>query len=570
MSIDHLLFIRKYYGDVRILDKDNNGVKIMSANISRRKFLKVASSAGAAIAAVPYANLAFSAAKPVEPMTLLTANASFDPVRPEMGRLISQAMKQIGWDVSLAAEDYNMGIDKVFKQKDFDMFIVRWTGRANRVDPETFTRMMFHRDGNYNKWGYDNSLVNELGDAQQKEMDVSKRREIVQEMQTVLFEDAAASPIVHPSMTNAYRSDKLDGLVPQLGEGIGSLWSDLNMTTKAADGYVRNGQTSALKNLNPVSVTDSNEFKELRTIYDRLIQVGPNGDLVPWAATSIKAVDNTTVDITLREGMRFHDGKPVTIEDVKFTFDYCKQWEAPFFISSLKKFQEITITGKNTMRIKLSEPHAPLMINFFAQIFILPKHVWENIPGSSGVDDVLNYDNPNPIGSGPFKFDYWDRGKELKVSAFQDHFSAPKCAGMIRITYGSHDAMAAAIEAGECDRTRYILKPNLVQDLDKINGVVGKGYASHGWYGFMFNHLRGPFQDRAFRQAVDHLVPRDVIRQVIMTGFATNGGSTIAPANEYWHNASITPRANNVKMAKDILTKAGYTWDSAGKLHYPA
>ncbi|ADE39772.1 ABC transporter substrate-binding protein [Candidatus Puniceispirillum marinum] len=541
----------------------------MTIDYSKRSFLKASTSLGVAAATIPMAKFAWAAGKPVEPMNLLTSNASFDPVRPEMGRLIAQACKSIGWDVTLAAEDYNMGINKVFQEKDFDMFIVRWTGRANRVDPETFTRMMFHTDGNYNKWGYNNSSINEMGDMQQKEMDVEKRRTIVKAMQRKLYEDVAASPIVHPSMTNAYREDRLDGVVPQLGEGIGSLWTDLNMSVKSGDGYVRNGQTSALKNLNPVSVTDSNEFKELRTIYDRLIQVGPNGELVPWAATSVKAVDNTTIDIVLRDGMKFHDGNPVTIEDVKFTFEYYKKWKAPFFISSLEKFEDMSITGSNSMRIKLSEPHAPLMINFFAQIFIIPQHIWKDIPEKAGVDDVLNFANDNPIGSGPFRFDYWDRGKELKVSAFDQHFAKPKCAGMIRITYGSHDAMAAAIEAGECDRTRYILKPTLVQDLNKINGIVGKGYASHGWYGFMFNHTRGPLQDRAFREAVDHLVPRDVIREVIMSGFATNGGSTIAPANEYWHEAAIKPRANNVKLAKDILSKAGYSWDSSGTLHYP-
>ena len=107
------------------------------------------------------------------------------------------------------------------------------------------------------------------------------------------------------------------------------------------------------------------------------------------------------------------------------------------------------------------------MINFFCSIFILPQHIWKDIPEKAKVDDVLNFANEKPIGSGPFKFDYWDRGKELKVSANPDHFSAPKCAGIIRITYGSHDAMAAAIEAGECDRTRYILKPALVQDLEQ-------------------------------------------------------------------------------------------------------
>ena len=539
-------------------------------NRARRKFLKQAGAASVAVGASSYGLFARAAGKPVESMTLLTANATFDPVRPEMGRLITQACKGIGWEVKLAAEDYNLGITKVFKELDFDMFIVRWTGRANRVDPETFTRMMFHQKGGYNKWGYNNSTINDLTDAQQVEMNVDKRRELIHQTQQVLFDDAAASPIVHPSMTNAYREDRLTGLVPQLGEGIGSLWTDLNVSVKSGDGYVRTGNTVALKNLNPVSVHDSNEFKELRMIYDRLIQVGPDGSIVPWAATSIKAVDSTTVDITLRDGMKFHDGRPVTVEDVKFTFEYCLKWKAPFFVSSLEKFESINITGSNTMRIKLVAPHAPLMINFFAQIFILPKHIWQDIPEKVDVDDVLNFANESPVGSGPFQFDYWDRGKEMKVSAFKDHFHAPKCAGIVRIAYGSHDAMAAAIEAGECDRTRYILKPSLVQDLNKIDGIVGKGYASHGWYGFMFNHLRGPLQDPVFRVALDMVIPRDVIREVVMSGFATNGGSPIAPANEFWHNSAIKSRKQDVNKARELLQQAGYTWDGSGKLLYPA
>ena len=450
--------------------------------LKRREFLARAGAAGLALSTAPMAMLARAAGKPVESMSLLTSNASFDPVRPEMGRLITQACKGIGWDVKLAAEDYNLGIGKVFKELDFDMFIVRWTGRANRIDPETFISMMHSEGGAYNKWGYNNLRINELSKAQQVTMNPEKRRELVYEAQAELFNDVASCPIVYPSMTNAYREDRLQGLVPMMGEGIGSFWSDMNVSTKMGDGYVRTGQTSALKNLNPVSATDSNEFKELRMIYDRLIQVGADGKIVPWAASSITAVDDTTIDIVLRDGMKFHDGKPVTIQDVKFTFDYCTKWKAPFFISSLEKFASMDITGSNSMRIKLTEPHAPLMNNFFAQIFILPQHIWRDIPEKVDVDDVLNFANEKPVGSGPFKFDYWDRGKELKVSANRGHFQPPKCAGIIRITYGSHDAMAAAIEAGECDRTRYILKPALVQDLDKIKGVVGRGYASHGMY----------------------------------------------------------------------------------------
>ncbi|MCP5086879.1 MAG: twin-arginine translocation pathway signal protein, partial [Rhodobacteraceae bacterium] len=411
--------------------------------------------------------------------------------------------------------------------------------------------------------------VNELAEAQQVEMIAEKRQALVYEAQQVLFDDTARSPIVYPSMTNAYREDRLQGLVPMLGEGIGSFWTDINVSAKQGNGYIFTGTTSSLKNLNPVAATDSNEFKELRMIYDRLVQVAPDGSVTPWAAKSIDIVDDTTVDIVLRDGMKFHDGKPVTIEDVKFTFDYHKQWKAPFFISSLKKFESVEITGANSLRIKLTAPHAPLMINFFCSIFILPQHIWKDIPEKAKVDDVLNFANEAPVGSGPFKFDYWDRGKEMKVSANKDHFSAPKCEGIIRITYGSHDAMAAAIEAGECDRTRYILKPALVQDLNKINGIVGKGYASHGFYDLGYNHRRGPLADPAFRMAMDMIIPRDVIRQVIMAGFAENGGSVIAPANEFWHNSAVKSRPTNVKKAREMLAAAGYTWDSDGNILYP-
>jgi len=55
-----------------------------------------------------------------------------------------------------------------------------------------------------------------------------------------------------------------------------------------------------------------------------------------------------------------------------------------------------------------------------------------------------------------------------------------------------------------------------------------------------------------------------------MTGFAENGGSVIAPANEFWHNSAVVSRTHNVKQARAVLEQAGYSWDSSGKLLYPA
>ena len=267
--------------------------------------------------------------------------------------------------------------------------------------------------------------------------------------------------------------------------------------------------------------------------------------------------------------MKFHDGKEVTAEDVKFTLDYHQQWKAPFFVESLKNVASVETNGKYGVRIKLNEPYAPFIPNLLGAIFIIPKHVWQDIPDKVDVTDPLNYPNEKPIGSGPFKFDHWDRGRELKVSAFKEHFNAPKVEGIIRISYGSHDAMAAAIEKGECDRTRYILKPSLLLDLQKVKNVVAEGYPNHGFYTLSYHTRRPPLDDPDFRRALGYVIPRELIIEAILSGFGKPGGSVIAPANKFWHNPDIKANPEDFNKAKEILKAAGYTWDKKGKLHYP-
>lgn len=542
------------------------------SEFGRRDFLRSGAVIGGA-AALGLPRAGYAAGAPVEAPNLLTATAQFDPVRPEAARLISQAAKSIGFAVEATPQDYNQGIQKVIKEHDYDLFLVLLTGQSVRIDPNVFIHQVHHssnhRSGGFNWTGYNNARVDELAAAQQVEMDADKRQALVLEAQAIIAEEQPENVVVYPSMTNAYRSDRIGNLTPQMGEGIGSLWTDISMTVLEGDGYVRTGATAALKNLNPIAANDANEFKELRMIYDSLFQVDPNGKPVPWAAESAKIVDPTTIDIVIRDGMKWHDGQPVTAKDVKFSFDYQKQWKAPFFVSSLAKIDSVTVTGPRSVRIKLTDPFSPLFANLLSALMLIPEHVWKDIPDKVDVDDPLNYPNLKPVGSGPFKFDYWDRGKELKVSANREHHMAPKCAGVIRTVYGSHDAMAAAIEKGECDRTRYILKPNLMTELNDVKGCVGKAYPAHGFYCLSYNTTKPPFNHPAIRKAMQYIVPRELIRDIVLGGHAESGGSVIAPVNAFWHNPSVAAPGQDLDKAKKILADAGFTWNG-GRLHYPA
>jgi len=543
--------------------------------IRRRQFLKETGAiVGATMVAGP--GILYAGATPgakVDSMKLMTTSATFDPVRPEAARLICQEFKKLGWDVDPLPIDYNQNVQKVIMEHDYDMWLVRFTGASIRIDPNVFIWQVHHssqyKKGGYNWPGYNNPEVDKISEAQTEEMDVSKRRELVFKAQELIHQGQPENVLVNAMMTNAYRSDRVKNLTAMMGEGIGSFWSDISMESTRSDGYVRTGHTTALKNLNPISVKDANEFKELRMFYDRLFRIYPDGQAKPWAAKSYSIPDPTTIDITLREGMLFHDGMPVTAEDIKFTFDYYAKWKAPFFAAALDNVESVTITGKHSLRIKLMKPFAPFLSNVLASIFIIPKHIWQDIPEKVEVSDPLNYANEKPIGSGPLKFEYWDRGRELKVSAFKEHFHPPKCAGNLMIVYGSHDAMAAAIEKGECDRTRYILKPSLMEDLNKVEGCVGKAYPSHGFYDLSYHTRRPPLTDPVFRRAIAHVLPKDLIAEAVLGGHATLGGSVIGPANEFWHNPAVKPFENNPKIARQILAEAGYNWDKKGKLHYP-
>jgi peptide/nickel transport system substrate-binding protein len=304
-------------------------------------------------------------------------------------------------------------------------------------------------------------------------------------------------------------------------------------------------------------------------IYDRLFRIGPDGKPVPWGASDMKVVDDNTIDLTIRSGMRWHDGEPVTAEDVKFSFEYHKKWKAPFFLAALNNVVAVELPAANTVRIRLENPSAPFVSNVMAVMFLIPKHIWEGIPEKLNLDDPLKFANDMPVGSGPFKFDYWHRGSELKVSAFREHFNPPKCAGMIRIVYGSQDALAAAIEKGECDRSRYILSPALVDRLKTVKNVVAKGYASHGLYHLSYNNTIKPFDNPAFRQALNHVMPRKMISELVLLGYADPGASIISPINEFWHNPAVKVPAEDVKKACDVLAGAGYGWNAQGKLLYP-
>jgi peptide/nickel transport system substrate-binding protein len=300
-------------------------------------------------------------------------------------------------------------------------------------------------------------------------------------------------------------------------------------------------------------------------IYDTFLKLDPESNVVPWAAKEWKVVNDTTIDIVLREGMTFHDGKPVTIEDVKFTFDYMKDRKMAMYRSVYSVIEKTEVLDGSTFRFRLIRPHAPFISNSLVYAHILPKHIWEKI------SEPDKYPNEHPIGNGPFKFGYWKRGEELYMEANKAHFYPPKIDGFYRKVIPSMEGVIAALENKEVDIAHDRLSSEQAEEISRLPHITVVATPNHGPYEIRSDLDQKPFSDLAFRKAVSHIIPRkDYMDLVFGKAGHAAANSILHPKLKPWFNEKVPFDEYTIEKAKTILKSAGYTWDKKGFLHYPA
>lgn len=506
----------------------------------------------------------------VPEVTINTNPADESIVRYEAALMFQEEWEALGIPTKIEALEVNTSLAKIYDSdpRDYGAYISGWTGRVERLDPDMFIYSVFHSSnadvGGNNASGLILDEFDELAEQQRVEVDMDKRRELVFEAQEILADEVPIYTMYVPSLVQAYNKDKFDNIPAMAGEGLFSEWTPMMAEPLTDDKILKVAEVTDLDTTNPLAANTVYEWKNLRLIYDKLVRIGLDGTPQPAAATDWDIVDDTTIDITLRDGMTFHDGEPVDVEDVKFTFDYMIEWNTPYFLAFLNPIESVEVVDDETVRFNLNEPYAPFINNTLAQIPILPKHIWEDIDNPS--EEV----NEHPIGSGPFKFKHWRRGEELATETFEDFYEDIEVDGYIYVVFSNHEGMIAALEKEEVDVTRTLQAPH-VKIADELPFVQIEDKADLGWQYIGFNIREKPFDDKAFRQALAHTIDTETIVDVHMEGLAELGGAglVISPANEFWYNPDVDRRDYDPEKARQILEEAGYTWDDEGRLRYP-
>ncbi len=507
----------------------------------------------------------------VAPITLETTTEAYDPIRYEAAYIVADAWRQLGLDVTVRPTEFSTLLGRFYDQQDFDATVIGWSGRTDRLDPQFFLGSLYSKQGakgGNNAGGYSSADYDVLYEAQSAEFDPEKRQELVRKAQETYMPDAPLAVLFYRDEVVAFNNKTFESMVNMAGEGLYSEWGPMQAKPQGDTKVLRIGGPQEPDNVNPLASTSVWGWKWMRLYYDRLVRLSPDVEPIMWAAESVVPVDELTIDVTLRDGLKFHDGKPLTAKDVAFTFNYyLKNNGYSYFKAYLEPLEGVEQIDDRKVRFKMKTPSASFATISLSQIPILPEHLWASIenPGELTPDQVPT------VGSGPFKFDRYDRGEFMSLAKNDDHFYAKDIAvdGVEFVIFADMEGVFTGLQTQQIDMTAWRMEAGQIPLAEAAEHLTVVNVPDFGYYHLTFNTRRPSFDDPAFRRALTHAMDRERMVNVLLDGRGEVGNTVIAPVNTFWHNAFTETLDFDMDAAREELKQAGYTWDSEGRLLKP-
>jgi peptide/nickel transport system substrate-binding protein len=325
---------------------------------------------------------------------------------------------------------------------------------------------------------------------------------------------------------------------------------------------LRVGSTTDIDALNPFTLFSTQAFDVMQLVYDKLMDYDADFNIKPALASEVATSDGgKTFTYTLRSGVKWQDGKDFTADDVVFTFLMVRDNEYGTYGAYLKELTDIKKVGDNQVTLTYSEPQ---VLDPGVILPIAPKHLWEGI----SKDDLTDYANEKPVGTGPFTFDSWEKGKVVTVNRNDSWWGDKPAAEKVTWTkFGSDDIVTQALKSGEIDIVPEV-PPTIFKGLDGTQDVAATAMDSFSFHMIGFNCSEEPtskgnplLRDQAVRQALSCAVSRDQLVELALAGYGQPGVDLIPPAFGDFH---FTPAPadvldNNPGKANQLLDAAGYT-----------
>lgn len=297
-------------------------------------------------------------------------------------------------------------------------------------------------------------------------------------------------------------------------------------------------------------------------VFDGLLEYG--FDLKPQPSLAEKfevAADGLSLTFKLRAGVKFHDGKPLTSEDVRFTFMDVLKKVHPRGIATYRELAAVETPDPLTAVFKLNKP-APYMMATLSgyESPILPKHVY-------GEGDIKTHPNANaPIGSGPFKFAEWRRGEFVRLDKNKDYWrpGLPHLDRIVVRFIGDSSTRTAALEKGEAHVAGFGAVSN--NDVKRLAAVPSIDVTTKGYemispvVELLLNTRVAPLDNAKVRQAIAYAIDRKQVIDTVWFGYgkpATGAIHTNFAASGLYSAGQDFTVADRLERANKLLDEAG-------------
>lgn len=353
---------------------------------------------------------------------------------------------------------------------------------------------------------------------------------------------AVGGALALPALSFAPHASRLASHASAQGAGGGTVIVDLG---------------SEIENLDPwQQLTGTTSLIHMQCFEGLLRYKRGTVELEPCLATSYTgSEDGLTWTFELRQGVTFHDGSPFNAEAVVFNYDRVFVEDSEFYATGqwtvggyYDFIESVSADAEYTVTFHLNRPFNHVLDRVGGMYYVSPESVKQYKEATI----------EHPVGTGPYKFDQWDKGQQAVYSSFADHWEAPGTLDQVLFKAITEDgARAAALLSGETNLAVEV-SPEITEQLATSDGFTTAAGPTGALWFLAMNVEFEALKDVKVRQAVNHAVDKQTIVEAILNNTAEIAHGPLSPAFADYNPAVEEYYPYDPEKAKALLQEAGY------------
>ena len=489
-------------------------------------------------------------------LTIATLPADDDPYAIGIANALADHLEASGVTTVVDPMAPDALLREVLINKDFDIYVARYPSDGA---PEVLWELLHSRyteeAGWQNPFGFSSPTVDDLLEAH-RSADDGERRDLLDELQEAVVREQPFTVVAFPDVITGHRTDRFSGWENGIRDSISYLSLEGIDDAETLRVAVRDPRLT--RNLNPIAAEYRNKGITTGLIYDPLARA-VDGELIPWLARRIEwdTSGELSATIDLRSAV-WHDGEPITPDDVVFTYRFLQDTSlgefdspvpTPFRRGASSLIESVHVEGESRVVLTFASTSETLARRALT-VPVLPEHEWEDRTEAAdiaGIDivgattEALVWPNLEPVGSGPFTFADATEAEELVLERFDDHFlldgdfggvPEPYASGLsfeslVFLVVPSWDAATQLLLTGEADALAGNVSSAVVPRLARSNEASVVVNRSNAFYHVGYNCRRDPLTNFRFRQVLARLLDRSQLVAETFDNYATAGESPL-------------------------------------------